>query len=118
MKTKRKILQYLDYKKIKKKDFFIQTGIKRGLLDTDKLDKTVSDENITKILVVFPDLNPIWLLTGKGDMILKGGESQKEAVNSELLKETFDLNKNLREKNVFQQAKEQISLLKQQISPR
>ncbi len=67
--TKQRILQYLDCKGIDKRVFFTQTGIKRGLLDADKLQSSVSDISIAKILATFPDINPDWLLTGQGSML-------------------------------------------------
>ncbi len=67
--TKQRILQYLDCKGIDKRGFFTQTGIKRGLLDADKLQSSVSDISIAKILATFPDINPDWLLTGQGSML-------------------------------------------------
>lgn len=67
--TKQRILQYLDYKGIDKKSFFTQTGIKRGLLDADKLQSSVSDISIAKILATFPDIDPDWLLAGQGSML-------------------------------------------------
>ncbi|MDR1756066.1 MAG: hypothetical protein LBR65_03775 [Culturomica sp.] len=67
--TKNRILQYLDFKKIKIAKFYDILGIKRGLLDSDKLKSTVSDVVIAKIIVKFPDINPIWLLTGNGQML-------------------------------------------------
>ena len=67
--TKQRILQYLDCKGIDKRGFFTQTGIKRGLLDADKIQSSVSDISIAKILATFPDINPDWLLTGQGSML-------------------------------------------------
>lgn len=41
--TKERIIQYIDFKGIKVKDFYEKTGIKRGFLDSDKLKSSVSD---------------------------------------------------------------------------
>lgn len=49
--------------------FFSETGIKRGFLDSDKMDNSVSDENLKKIFSVYRDLDPVWLITGEGSMI-------------------------------------------------
>ena len=67
--TKERIVQFIDYKGIKKADFFAKTGIKRGFLDGDKLDSTVNDIFIAKIIASYPELNIEWLLTGKGEPI-------------------------------------------------
>lgn len=67
--TKQRILQYIDFKCIDRTIFFQQTGLKRGLLDADKLKSTVSDVFIAKIIATYPDLNPDWLITGQGPML-------------------------------------------------
>lgn len=67
--TKQRILQFIEFKRISKTVFFQSTGIKRGLLDSDKINSTVSDVVIAKILVTYPDLNIEWLLTGQGQML-------------------------------------------------
>jgi hypothetical protein len=75
--TKRRILQFIEYKGIGITNFFKKTGIKRGFLDTDKLDSSVSDMFLAKIIAVFPELNIEWLLTGEGDMLRKEGVIQQ-----------------------------------------
>lgn len=67
--TKHRILQYIESKGIAKSIFYEKTGIKRGLLDKDKMDSTVSDVFIAKILATYPDINPLWLITGEGEML-------------------------------------------------
>ncbi len=68
--TKQRILQFIDYQGVSKQFFFSETGLKRGILDADKLDSSISDIYLTKILAKYPSLNPQWLLTGEGTMIL------------------------------------------------
>ncbi len=68
--TKERILQFIDYQGISKQYFFRETGLKRGLLDADKLDSSISDIYLAKILATYPRLNPEWLLTGNGEMLL------------------------------------------------
>lgn len=75
--TKRRILQFIEYKGIGITNFFKKTGIKRGFLDTDKLDSSVSDMFLAKIIAVFPELNIEWLLTGEGNMLRKEGVIQQ-----------------------------------------
>lgn len=67
--TKRRILKYLDYKDITQVDFLAKTGIKRGFLDADKLDRSVSDQFLQIIIATFVDLSLEWLVTGQGSMI-------------------------------------------------
>lgn len=67
--TKQRLMQYLDFKGIKIKEFYEKTGIKRGFLDADKLESSVSDVFLAIILANFSDINPIWLISGNGDKI-------------------------------------------------
>ena len=71
VKSKHRIINYLDYKGISKPLFFAQTGIKRGFLDSDKLNQNISEEHIAKIIATYDDINLLWLITGNGEMIIK-----------------------------------------------
>ncbi|WP_088445005.1 S24 family peptidase [Flavobacterium oreochromis] len=66
--TKQRIIQYIEFKGINITTFLKETEIKRGFLDSDKLESSVSDAFITKIIETYPDIDVIWLLTGKGEM--------------------------------------------------
>lgn len=65
---KKNILQYLKIKNITKYEFYQKTGITRGILNQNN---GMSEENTAKFLAYFKEINPEWLLTGKGPM-LKG----------------------------------------------
>lgn len=69
VKSKYRIINYLDYKGISKPLFFSQTGIKRGFLDSDKLNQNISEEHIAKIIATYKDVNLQWLITGEGEML-------------------------------------------------
>lgn len=63
---KQNILQFIDIKGISKYKFYQETGITRGILDQNN---GMSEENTTRFLACFPEINPEWLLTGKGEML-------------------------------------------------
>jgi len=67
--TKERILQFIDYEGISKQSFYKNAGLKRGILDADKLDSSISDIYLTRIIANYPKLNIEWLLTGKGSML-------------------------------------------------
>ena len=75
MSIQERILQYLDYKIITPykfcKDLKFSMGYldKRGAIGTDKY---------LKIIEYYKDINPEWLLTGKGDMLKNAGYTNKE----------------------------------------
>ena len=66
---KQNILYFIDLKGITKYKFYQDTGITRGVLDQDN---GMSEENTSKFLAQYPEINPEWLLTGKGEMYRTG----------------------------------------------
>lgn len=61
-----RILQLIEHKGINKNKFYIKTGLSNGFLDKVK---DIGASKIEQILNSYPDINPEWLLTGKGDML-------------------------------------------------
>ena len=66
---KERILQYLDNKGITKYEFYKNTGISNGILSQKN---GLSEENQLRFLSYYTDINPTWLLTGKGEMLVGG----------------------------------------------
>lgn len=66
---KQNILKYLDFKGVSKYEFYQKTGVSNGDL-TQK--NGFSEENTLRTLSYYSDLNPTWLLTGKGEMLNNG----------------------------------------------
>ncbi|MEQ1733587.1 MAG: S24 family peptidase [Bacteroidia bacterium] len=64
---KQNIFQVIENESITKAIFYKKTGITRGILDQNN---GISEENIAKFLASYPNVNPSWLLTGKGNMFL------------------------------------------------
>lgn len=69
--TKNRVLQFIEYKGISKTTFLNETNIKRGFLDKDKLNASVSDQLLEKITQTYPEIDLLWLITGKGNMLKK-----------------------------------------------
>ena len=67
--TKKRILEFIESKGLSKSQFYNDLNIKRGLLDSDKLNASVNDAIIAKILATYPEISPDWLLNGKEPMI-------------------------------------------------
>lgn len=63
---KRKILQFISELGISQYDFYRKTGITRGILGQNN---GISEENIARFLVVYPQVSAEWLLTGRGPML-------------------------------------------------
>lgn len=63
---KQNILKFLENKGVSKYQFYKETGITRGVLDQNN---GMSEDNTARFLAKYPDINPDWLLTGKGSML-------------------------------------------------
>ncbi len=68
-----RVIQYIDYKGISKYKFCKDLGFSNKFLDNSS---NMGTDKACKILHYFPDINPEWLLTGKGGMIKNNNEIQ------------------------------------------
>lgn len=66
---KQNILKYLDSIGVSKYEFYQKTGISNGILSQKN---GLSEDNILRLLSYYTDINPEWLITGKGSMLRKG----------------------------------------------
>ena len=63
-----RILQFIDYKGISKLSFYREVGLSNGFLDKNK---SIGSEKLVKILNSYPEIEPLWLLLGQGEMLKK-----------------------------------------------
>ncbi|MFL0104828.1 S24 family peptidase [Tenacibaculum maritimum] len=59
----------------------IQTGISNGLIGKARKRGALSQDNISKLLHTYKDLNANWLFTGNGNMIISNTIEEKEESN-------------------------------------
>lgn len=78
MNIRERVLIYLDFKKVSKYRFYKETGLSNGFLDKAG---AVNSDNCEKICYCYPDLNPEWLLLGKGEMIRTLDETLTESAS-------------------------------------
>ncbi|WP_394760315.1 hypothetical protein [Flavobacterium sp.] len=65
-----RIKQYIDFKGITNQNFEKKIGYSNGAFATQLKNKgTIGSDKLENILIEFEDINPEWLLTGKGDML-------------------------------------------------
>jgi len=65
---KKRILQFADTLCISKREFYAIIDVSRGTLES----KTgITEDVVAKFIAKYPSINPIWLLTGEGEMIKK-----------------------------------------------
>ena len=68
--------KFFEYKGIKRSEFERRCGLSNGY--TRNLRDSPKSEKMKDILNAFPDINPIWLQTGEGEMILPNINSPVE----------------------------------------
>ena len=68
MTTKERILQLAKDNGLMKASLLKKIGLRRGFLDTDKMEGAVTDKQLAAILEAFPTVNLEWLVTGEGEM--------------------------------------------------
>lgn len=74
---KQRVLEYLDFKGIKRNDLFLKTGLAPSNFKGKSLESELGGDKVAKILTYYEDLNPDWLMTGKGNMMRATREVQK-----------------------------------------
>ena len=75
MSAKERIMQFIDKQGISKAEFERRVGLSNGYVNNFK--GNLGAEKLENILLTFPNLNRIWLLTGEGEM-LKSDVTLKE----------------------------------------
>jgi hypothetical protein len=71
MKAIDRLLQYIENKRFNKRSFEVNNGLSNGYLGTQLTKKTNLGEGVlNKILENCPNLNPEWLFTGNGEMLI------------------------------------------------
>lgn len=76
---KRNILQFIDFKGIKKSEFYRNTGITRSVLDKNT---GLTEDNLAKFIATYPEVELEWLLTGEGEMLKTKNKENLTVLNS------------------------------------
>ena len=67
---KQRLVHYIDYKGIKKEKFYALTNISASNFKGVGAKSEIGGDKIAKILTIYTDINPKWLITGKGEMLI------------------------------------------------
>ena len=102
MITKR-ITQLLETHNITKYKFCRDLGLSNGFLDKER---EITTDRYAKILEYFPQINPDWLLTGRGEMLRSDSNN---ASNNYISNGNFQQGKYINDIKVFVSAIENIS---------
>lgn len=68
--TKKRLLQFLQYKKLGQQKFEISIGMSNGW--ANKVGDSIRENTLQKIKEVYPELNIAWLKSGVGEMLNTG----------------------------------------------
>lgn len=81
---KDRILYFAENEEYTKQDFFRKTGLNYSNFTGKSKDSDLNSKSVAEILLKYPQINPIWLLTGEGEMKksniqninIKGGDNK------------------------------------------
>lgn len=65
--VKHRLMTFISYKGLTNQRFEKLTGLSNGYVNN--IRSSISPKKLEEISMVFPDLNPVWLLLGKGSML-------------------------------------------------
>lgn len=88
MKAIERIFQYFNYKEVKHTVVEKKLGMSGGyLMKMYKQKASIGSDSIEKLLSFFPDLNPNWVITGTGGMLLNSADfdSVKSVDNEDII---------------------------------
>lgn len=66
MNHKERILQFIDYKEISKREFCRKSILSHTIFNNDS---AIGVDKLEKIYNAYPELNMDWVITGRGEMI-------------------------------------------------
>jgi len=66
---KERILQFIEIKQLKKEKFFREIGVTSANFRGKAVNTPLNSSTIENIFTIYPEINPDWLLTGKGEML-------------------------------------------------
>lgn len=75
---KERVLQFADCHEGNKQTFFRKVGLNYGNFTGKSKESDLNSSSLEQILTAYPELNPIWLITGKqemlkADLVMNGG---------------------------------------------
>jgi len=73
MPVKQRITDFISYLNLSQGAFEKECGISNGSINNIRV--SIGDKNLQKIVLRFPELNPVWLKMGVGEMLLKENEN-------------------------------------------
>jgi hypothetical protein len=79
MSVKERIREFVKYKGMSERAFCLSIGVSTSFVNS--MRKSLQPDKISSIVLHYPELNPTWLITGDGQMIL--GTEAKTSKNTQ-----------------------------------
>lgn len=120
---KSRLLEYLDYKGIKRPEFCRNSKISESLFKGIGLKSEIGGDKLVSILSYYPEINPGWLITGEGEMLLgrneEGASGQEPAcISCRYLKDVERYQEDIaRYKEDIHELRQELRTLRQQQEP-
>lgn len=99
---KERVIYIADYKRISRKDFCDMIGVTTANFRGEAKKTPMNSDTIEKLLSLFPEISPRWLITGEPPMLIndKIVDNPRKADDSfEIIRNLSEANKNLSETN-------------------
>lgn len=80
MGVKERLREFIKTLNISEREFCRQIGVSTSYVNS--IRKSIQPDKMKSISDMFPQVNPMWLMTGKGDMILAGNNNQVNGHNN------------------------------------
>ena len=82
--------KFMTYKGLNDNKLTVETGISNGLIGKARKRGSLSQENISKILYTYNELDANWLLTGEGNMLKENNQKKMIAEPARSYRKTAD----------------------------
>lgn len=92
MNTKGRLLKFIDYKDISRREFCKKSSLSHTIFNNNS---AIGSDKLEKIHNAFDELNMDWVITGRGKMIL---ELDKEIIDSVVSEPSIPISINWKEK--------------------
>ncbi|WP_378187604.1 hypothetical protein ACE939_04560 [Aquimarina sp. W85] len=73
-----RILQFIEYKSLSKREFAKKIGVSHSLIGKSN---NIGSDKLERIISNYPELNPRWLITGVGKMIQEDDSTKEETID-------------------------------------